>query len=853
MALAESFAWQQEPEDVACTSVSAGGGGRLSTLRRWIRRHPGAALWGASILGYALLSIFMSDGLVSGKMHWDERISEYIPWRVEAARLIGSGEFPFFTDRVFAGMPLFSAAYQGALYPPNWLYVIFNPLVACWLELFHRIMGALGMMAYLRSRRLSPAASFLGGVFFLAATYTLIHAGHVSNHEAGLMAPWVVLFARRLLRRPGPGRCAAFVLVYTLHFSIGYQQLTIFATAWIAVDWLTTARWRLRDWRATLWLAGGIVLAAAITAAQTVASVQHAKASVRATMTLDEWWANSYPFSHLLMLFNPLALGGTTTGWIGDQWSTEYWVTLLPAAWVFAAMAVVLVAVVRRFRAGPRTRFVLVYLLGAILILLLAAGKHTPGYAWLFHVPPFNMVRAPAKWLVTFVSMGSVLAAAAIHLSARIGPWRRIGAFAGSWILVSAIGVSAFLFMGREIPPDVPRTLSTVADLVTKTDRMSGLPATSRLVGAGLPRLGGIADARWIHFLFAAAMGLCLFGIRRAPKTAVVAVAIFAAVQWWALAPYGIYGPQSEDVIAKTMGMKPHPLLHDIDPDSVARIYSLSYPDRYAEMFGFPGNCGLFQGFRALQGYCPLESATLCRFIAIGTSGYGWRDERRLANPSPLYELGVSHLIVEEKRLPPEWKVALEANVGTVFQRVRRIDDYTLFALPHTPPRFDLARRWTEVSDFHKVDPLLWESPPPRDLKDVALEKPDWERLPTGGVDFGGEGKIEVLETRGSYQRVRVQSKGKGVLIIRDSYWPGWRSRIVGEEGGRWRRVMRADGVIRAVAVPDGDHIIELKYTPPKWRTGMTITLAGFALWVALVVWEVLRRRGGATHPPAAR
>ena len=52
------------------------------------------------IFGYIIYALIQTPTFLTGDMIWDERFSEYIPWRVESARLIAHGEFPFFTDKV---------------------------------------------------------------------------------------------------------------------------------------------------------------------------------------------------------------------------------------------------------------------------------------------------------------------------------------------------------------------------------------------------------------------------------------------------------------------------------------------------------------------------------------------------------------------------------------------------------------------------------------------------------------------------------------------------------------------------------------------------------------------------------
>lgn len=65
-------------------------------------------------LAYLLFGLIAARGIFNGGFAWDEAVSEYIPWRVEAGRQIAAGHFPFFTPNLFGGMPLFSLAYTAS-------------------------------------------------------------------------------------------------------------------------------------------------------------------------------------------------------------------------------------------------------------------------------------------------------------------------------------------------------------------------------------------------------------------------------------------------------------------------------------------------------------------------------------------------------------------------------------------------------------------------------------------------------------------------------------------------------------------------------------------------------------------
>ena len=80
---------------------------------------------------------------------------------------------------------------------------------------------------------------------------------------------------------------------------------------------------------------------------------------------------------------------------------------------------------------------------------------------------------------------------------------------------------------------------------------------------------------------------------------------------------------------------------------------------------------------------------------------------------------------------------------------------------------------------------------------------------------------VEII----SYESERVIIKSKNstsaFLVLTDSFYPGWDAYIDGDE----TKIYRADGVVRAVYVPAGEHTIEFSYMPNSLLIGLFISL----------------------------
>ena len=77
-----------------------------------------------------------------------------------------------------------------------------------------------------------------------------------------------------------------------------------------------------------------------------------------------------------------------------------------------------------------------------------------------------------------------------------------------------------------------------------------------------------------------------------------------------------------------------------------------------------------------------------------------------------------------------------------------------------------------------------------------------------------------------------VDAKTAGLLVLSDTYYPGWEADL----DGKPVEILRANGVMRAVAVPTGTHTVRFRYEPRSLQLGAAVSLSCLAgaLGVAL-------------------
>ncbi|NLF00802.1 MAG: YfhO family protein [Anaerolineales bacterium] len=119
----------------------------------------------------------------------------------------------------------------------------------------------------------------------------------------------------------------------------------------------------------------------------------------------------------------------------------------------------------------------------------------------------------------------------------------------------------------------------------------------------------------------------------------------------------------------------------------------------------------------------------------------------------------------------------------------------------------------------------------------VVLEEAPEDWKPPSAASTGAY--AHVTEYQPNQLTVEVDTPEQGVLVIVDTYAPGWRAELDGQP----TRLYIANHAFRAVMVPPGAHEVQLRYWPASFAVGMWISLAAGAFAVGAALLLVVRNR----------
>jgi len=166
---------------------------------------------------------------------------------------------------------------------------------------------------------------------------------------------------------------------------------------------------------------------------------------------------------------------------------------------------------------------------------------------------------------------------------------------------------------------------------------------------------------------------------------------------------------------------------------------------------------------------------------------------------------------------------------------------YSVYDVPEATGRLYHADRTSPCDPGAPIGPQIlgMEEGSPR----VAVIEPMGAPLPSSWPENPAPGSsADFLEDSSHRVRIRSSSAGETLLVLKDSWYPGWKAFI----GGGEAPIYRVNGCFRGVIVPPGDHVVDFRYRPRTvYLSGAVSTL----VTLALLAFS-LRRRGPGKRPP---
>jgi len=725
-----------------------------------------------------LASVVFVPHLSGGRVFSFRDLFDYaIPLKLFSVAEIQAGRLPLWNPYSFFGFPHLANLQSGVLYPPNLLLLLGFPLGFNLSLVLHYVLAAVGAAVLARLLGNGLGASRIAGVAYGFAPFV----ASLNDLNAYLFTccwlPWLVVCGLRLGERVTALRIAASAVVFAVAFLAGEPQ-TMAVGSLLAAAASAVGSPRRLPALAAAWAAAGLI-ALLLVAPVLLPFLELVSVSDRAGdgLTDEQIYQHSLTPPELANLFLP-GFGGDVvqgTHWLGEQ----TYVRCVYVGVIVLVLAALGGAGAARFRAG-----LVVLALGGLLLALGPDGLLYPALLEL----GFRQSRFPVKFLILSLLALSLLAAAG---------WDRLWRAADQTTLRRALG------------------------------SVLGVGAIAALTVA--VAAGGPARAAGLHVVLVVGVAAVAISWRlRRPLShqpirllAVVLVADLVV----AGAPVLTTAPAAElvatvpeiDALLADRGDSECPAGRTFNPAITAESLAWVHPDRRYDSIGLArkksllfGNLHLLWGLAVVRGGESVEISWTSDVVSLLDRGPSSRH---------LVDLVGAGRAVSLHDLEP---FGFE-EIAAASARVWRNPD----ALPRA---FFVERAVTVVSRNERLARLAAGRFEPAAV--AILEAPV-------ALDRGcGDGRAAIRRCPSDVVAIDVESPGRCLLVVTDTWYPGW----VASVDGRAAELVRVDHAFRGVVVPEGASTVEMEYRPASFALGVRLAGFGLVLAIGCVAWGVVRR-----------
>ncbi len=724
--------------------------------------------------------------LIRGEvLYWGTPMLQFVPWHQFALDVLKSGHLPLWNPLLGMGAPLLANYQSALLYPPNLLLFLFGPEYGHGvLVTLHLIWAGMGMALLVRRLGLGRLSQVIAGLSYSLSGYLVARTWFISINHAAAWLPWIIYATDRLFESiPRKNLRQYFPSVFLLAVTFGFQWLAGHAqTAWyslcLSAVWFLWRAISLDTWRdrlrtASAYLSAG-VLGFVLTAAQLLPTLEYLLNTARAA-TVDPELAMTYSFWpwRAIGLLLPDLFGNPSRGnyWgYANFWEDAIYIGIIPL--VFAILAIV-----TSLRGkGSRSSLGRFLTLISVVAVLLALGKNTPVFPFLFdYVPTFDLFHAPARWNLLLVFSLALLGAMGAD------QWRTPSGRALYWIRLGTAG-AAIVGLAGYIGA---RWLGDIESTFVRAFAIAGVG----LAFAGLLTL--FVDKSRTRLTMILAGGILLIDLLIAGS---------------GLNPSISQGVYERDAASVAMFGRSHRLYMTADLEYALKFSQTHRFDtfdpgidwRVVREIGLPNTPSL-DGVPSANNFDPFVPERYQTWIDV-LETLPSTDQKRL------YQL-----------MDVAW-LASEVSGDLKAVRYEPIKGSTRVRLvPNAVPASSAeeALRLVINPSFNLDDQVVIET--------NSASLPQGER---GGI-------YHLLEEQDPNRvEIEVTTSGGAWLVLSDVMYPGWRVQVDGAEA----ELYHADYLFRGVWVPQGTHAVDFSYQARSFWLGAAVSLPSWVLALFLFI-----------------
>lgn len=731
--------------------------------------------------------------------------SQLYPWRKLAMESWRQGQVPLWNPQMFSGAPLLGNWQSAPFYPLNVLMLIFGDLWGwSFMVLVQPLLAISFTYLYLRSLKLKTHAAVAGGFIFAFAGFMTTYLEYNTTGQILIWLPLLLYLTEKYFAGKKLIFLSGISLAIFMVAVAGFFQPALYVYVTFAAYFLlkTLGQKQGRP-MALLSLSFFVILGLALAAVQLLPTLETLQLSIRnQDANIFEYQFGLLPLGNLLTLFAPDFFGNPVTfnfwGFMQYQETAGY----------FGITALVLIAsgLVSKKQTFVRNFFTVVFFAS----LILAFRNPLSQLIYTLKVP-FISTGYASRWLMLTGFSAGILAALGLDSDNRRA-WIKFGLV----VAVAAAMLTIYVYGYRYLLTHPFDNFDPQADKILTNIYVSWRNTLYSLAVAGLFALMAIIFNRW----------------RYLPLLLLAIVVLDLTRFTYKFTPFAPTNMARTDLpVANFLG----------DNLGHYRFEAESGPI-------FPASTWSYFGFMSPSGYDPLVSKHYSSWYRVYnssaseatpsaaklTEGKFTRYLVRSEYNTPLMDLaGVKYLAMLRRdqdgiiyRPGENFYYAFDPDN---FKRVFESGTVVVFENPRVLPRVSL---WDEVVVEPNYPEALARLHGGFDFQRQVI----LSASPTASLKRTQGDSAEIVDYQANAVLINTKTASPTVLMLTDTYFPGWEARVDDQPTA----ILVADGIYRAIELPQGQHRVEFVYRPQAFTQGSKISLLALIV-LGLVTLKNLR------------
>ena len=772
-----------------------------------------------ALLGLAVAVVwFCEDIIFRGHVPFFRDLATYsYPLKYSLAKSFNEGEIGLWDRHMAAGFPILAAFQAGAFYPPNVAFYLlsFFDALRC-IFLLHFLIAATGAYCLCRRWKSPPYLSMVAAILFAFGGTTVSLTNLLNHFQTTVWLPWMVLCWEHLLDERSWKTFSLLTIVLLNGLLAGSPEVYVFSLGILVLDgFRLSARGQgLTVIRMTFLLVIVNLIVVALGMIQFLPTFELLLESRRGGLipfNEASYWSLR-PMSLLGLIFPDKEVDGNSPLGMRLFFAPEAPFLLSHYIGVLSMLGVC----AWFYHASWRERVLNLSVIAASLVL--ALGSLSPVYTFLFeHVAAFRSIRFPEKFFfLTFVFVLFVVLRGLAALHDAKHAHRHFAAAVLLSLLFLWGGVYSFLRLQPEV---------LYAQLTHWSQTDSGASSASAVL-FNLERQIAVTAALFIVY-FCGSIEILGNTLKHGLVTVIVLLDIVTANK---------------------------PLKLALDSEAVTSNKPvLQQPDLSRNrLFYYPSGANLHPSSLLVGGRPSFEKTVALSFDNLLPNAgvlYGFDYFQEI---DALARQPYTDFLDFANRLPPEKRIKIFRSLNIRYvvafqpleiQGLRLVGRFPehfswLYEVDQPVPRSYIASTIINETQTGRILELM-SSAEFDPAQQVILMEPVAQ-----DSNRSTAGKTRIVQYTNTNVVIEALLNAPGILVLTDSYYPGWKVFVDGQESS----ILRANHFFRGVRLTPGTHRIEFKYQPLSFTIGASISfltlivLSGISI-VRYFAWRKSRRQ----------